>query len=103
MRRPRLLEKLQDEVRTIIPQGQEIVGEIDMNNMTYLRATIKESLRLHPVAPLLAPHLAMDDCYIDGYMVPAGTRVIVNAWAIGRDSTSQPPGGMRKISYLKDL
>ncbi|KAK1647695.1 hypothetical protein QYE76_065500 [Lolium multiflorum] len=88
MRRPHLLEKLQDEVRTIGPQGQEIVGEIDINNMTYLRATIKESLRLHPVAPLLAPHLAMDDCYIDGYMVPAGTRVIVNAWAIGRDSTS---------------
>uniref|UniRef100_A0ACD6ANG6 Uncharacterized protein n=1 Tax=Avena sativa TaxID=4498 RepID=A0ACD6ANG6_AVESA len=88
MRRPSLMKKLQDEVRSIVPRGQEVVSEIDMNNMKYLRAVIKESLRLHPVAPLLAPHLAMADCSIDGYKVPAGTRVIVNAWAIGRDSAS---------------
>jgi hypothetical protein len=88
MRRPHLMEKLQDEVRSNVPPGQGTVSENDMNNMTYLRAVIKESLRLHPVAPLLAPHLAMADCSIDGYMVPAGTRVVVNAWAIGRDSTS---------------
>ncbi|XBI87547.1 hypothetical protein VPH35_025623 [Triticum aestivum] len=88
MRRPRLIGKLQDEVRSIVPQGQEIVSEADMNNMTYLRAVIKESLRLHPVAPLLAPHLAMADCSIDGYMIPAGTHVFVNVWAIGRDSSS---------------
>ncbi|KAE8783866.1 Cytochrome P450 71C4 [Hordeum vulgare] len=88
MRRPHMMEKLQDEVRGIVPQGQEIISETDMNNMTYLRAVIKESLRLRPVAPLLAPHLAMADCIIDGYIVPAGTRVVVNAWAIGRDPSS---------------
>ena len=66
------MEKLQAEVRSNVPQGQEIVSEINVNNMAYLRAVIKESLRLHPVAPLLAPHLAMADCNIDGYMVPAG-------------------------------
>ncbi|VAH72129.1 unnamed protein product [Triticum turgidum subsp. durum] len=89
MRKPHLMVKLQDEVRGIIvPQGQEIIGETDMNNMTYLRAVIKESLRLHPLAPLLAPHLAMADCITDGYIVPARTRVVVNAWAIGRDPSS---------------
>ena len=41
-----------------------------------------------PIAPLLSPHLAMADCTIDGYMVLAGTCVVVNAWAIGRDSSS---------------
>ncbi|KAM0845993.1 hypothetical protein ACQ4PT_055972 [Festuca glaucescens] len=88
MRRPSLMRKLQDEVRSIVPQGQKIVSQNDMNSMAYLRAVIKESLRLHPVSPFLAPHLAMADCSIDGYMVPAGTRVIVNAWAIGRHLTS---------------
>ncbi|KAE8780411.1 Cytochrome P450 71C4 [Hordeum vulgare] len=88
MRRPHFMRKLQDEVRSIIPRGQEIVSETNMENMVYLRAVIKESLRLHPVAPLLAPHLAMADCTIDGCMVPAGTRVVINAWAIGRDSSS---------------
>ncbi|XP_048561620.1 indole-2-monooxygenase-like isoform X1 [Triticum urartu] len=85
MKKPHLMVKLQDEVRGIVPQRQEIIYETNMNNMTYLRAVIKESLRLHPLAPLLAPHLAMADCIIDGYTVPAGTRVVVNAWAIGRD------------------
>ncbi|XP_044447286.1 indole-2-monooxygenase [Triticum aestivum] len=88
MRRPRLIGKLQDEVRSIEPQGQEIVNEADISSMTYLRAVLKESFRFHPVAPLLAPHLAMADCSIDGYMIPAGTHVFVNVWAIGRDSSS---------------
>ncbi|KAF7020793.1 hypothetical protein CFC21_033845 [Triticum aestivum] len=88
MRKPHLMVKLQDEVRGIVPQGQEIISETDMNNMTYLRAVIKESLWLHPLAPLLAPHLARANCIIDGYIVPAGTRVAVNAWAIGRDPSS---------------
>jgi cytochrome P450 len=88
MKKPCLMQKLQDEVRSIVPRGQEIVCDIDMNNMKFLRAIIKETLRLHPAAPLLAPHLAMADCKIDGYMVPVGTRVVVNAWAIGRDSNS---------------
>ncbi|KAF0897138.1 hypothetical protein E2562_033934 [Oryza meyeriana var. granulata] len=86
MRRPHLLKKLQDEVRACIPNGQEIVREVDVDKMAYLRAVTKEGLRLHPVAPLLAPRISMADCNIDGYMIPLGTRVLVNVWAIGRDA-----------------
>ncbi|XP_037482740.1 indole-2-monooxygenase-like isoform X1 [Triticum dicoccoides] len=88
MRRPCLMRKLQDEVRSIVPLGQETVSETDIDKMTYLRAVIKESLRLYPVAPFLPPHLAMGDCNVVGYMVPAGTHILVNVWAIGRDSNS---------------
>ncbi|KAE8792424.1 Cytochrome P450 71C1 [Hordeum vulgare] len=87
VRSPCLIGKLQDEVRSIVPSGQEVVTEADISKMTYLRAVIKESLRLHPVAPLLVPHLAMIDGNIDGYMVPAETHVLINVWAIGRDSS----------------
>ncbi|VAH24415.1 unnamed protein product [Triticum turgidum subsp. durum] len=88
MRRPCLMRKLQDEVRSIVPLGQETVSETNIDKMTYLRAVIKESLRLYPVAPFLPPHLAMGNCNVVGFMVPAGTHILVNVWAIGRDSNS---------------
>ncbi|XP_039821748.1 indole-2-monooxygenase-like [Panicum virgatum] len=89
MQRPRVMRKLQAEVRSIVPKGQEIVSEADLNlnGMAYLRAVIKESLRLRNVTPLLAPHLSMASCSVDGFVVPAGVRVLVNAWTIGRDAS----------------
>jgi cytochrome P450 len=89
MRNPDLMTKLQTEVRNNTPEGQEMVAEENLATMSYLRAVVKETLRLHPPAPLLVPHLSTADCEVlDGYTVPAGTRVIVNAWAIGRDPES---------------
>ncbi|CAL5068701.1 unnamed protein product [Urochloa decumbens] len=86
MRRPHLMKKLQAEVRSCVPKGQEAVTEPDLAGMTYLRAVIKESLRLHNVTPLVAPRVSMASCSIDGYTVPAGVRVLINSWAIGRDA-----------------
>lgn len=86
MRRPDAMRKLQAEVRSIVPRDQELVSEANLSGMAYLRAVIKESLRLHPVAPLLAPHLSMSACEINGSVVPAGVRVLINIWAIGRDA-----------------
>ncbi|CAN6235527.1 unnamed protein product [Urochloa humidicola] len=54
MQRPRVMRKLQAEVRSVVPEGQEIVSEADLISMAYLLgAVIKESLRLRPVTPLL--------------------------------------------------
>ncbi|CAL5016096.1 unnamed protein product [Urochloa decumbens] len=84
---PHVMTKLQAEVRSIVPKEHDFVSEADLNdNMAYLRAVIKESLRLRAPAPLLAPHLSTATCsVVDGVMVPAGMRVMINVWAIGRD------------------
>ncbi|OEL32894.1 indole-2-monooxygenase [Dichanthelium oligosanthes] len=88
MRNPHLMTKLQAEVRENTPRGQEMVAQDNIVRMTYLRAVVKETLRLHPPAPLLLPRLSMVDCEVDGYTIPSGTRVIINEWAISRDPES---------------
>ncbi|CAN1804724.1 Trimethyltridecatetraene synthase [Linum perenne] len=42
-------------------------------------------LMKHPVAVLLAPHLALEDCTLGGYDVAKDTRVFINTWSMGRD------------------
>ncbi|KAJ8756141.1 hypothetical protein K2173_024688 [Erythroxylum novogranatense] len=61
------------------------VEEKDIVNLPFIDAIIKETMRLHPVAPMLVPRLAREDINIHGYDIQKGTRVLVNVWTIGRD------------------
>ena len=40
---------------------------------------------MHLPGPLLIPRVCAQACEIDGYHIPIKSRVIINAWAIGRD------------------
>lgn len=84
VRNPHVMKKLQDEVTRIAGKKARI-EEVDLPQMTYLKAIIKESMRLHPTGPLLVPRESMEDTEIQGYHIPKQTRVVVNVWAIGRD------------------
>ncbi|XP_021283912.1 cytochrome P450 83B1-like [Herrania umbratica] len=84
MKYPRCLKKAQDEVRSLIRKNDFVI-EDDIQDLTYLKAVIKETFRLQPIAPLLLPRETIRKSNISGYEIPAKTLVYVNAWAIGRD------------------
>ncbi|KAL6655784.1 hypothetical protein ACP70R_006610 [Stipagrostis hirtigluma subsp. patula] len=82
------MRKLQEEVRRAMSTDHDsMVTEQDLPTMEYLKAVIKETMRLHTPGPLLLPRESMEATRIGKarYDVPANTMVVVNAWAIGRD------------------
>ncbi|KAI0520423.1 hypothetical protein KFK09_007898 [Dendrobium nobile] len=84
LRRPELMKRAREEIITVVGFEREI-EESDISKLPLLQAILKETLRLHPPAPLLLPHKAEVSTEINGYLVPKNTQVLVNVWAIGRD------------------
>nr|CAB3497466.1 unnamed protein product [Digitaria exilis] len=85
IRRPAMMKKVQEEIRAAVGDKAERVHHDDLPKLRYLKMVVKETLRLHPAVPLLLPRETLRHVGICGYDVPAKTRVLVNAWAIGRD------------------
>ncbi|KAJ0795652.1 putative cytochrome P450 [Helianthus annuus] len=84
IKNPEFLKKVQQEVRDAVGKKGK-VEEDDLYKLDYLKAVIKEALRLYPVVPLLLPRESRDQCILEGYKIPKKTLVYVNAWAVGRD------------------
>ncbi|CAN7060849.1 unnamed protein product [Brassica oleracea var. botrytis] len=84
-RHPRVMKKLQEEIRTTLGPNKEKITEEDLEKAEYLKLVIEETFRLHPPAPLLLPRLTMSDVKIQGYNIPKNTMIQINTYAIGRD------------------
>jgi cytochrome P450 len=87
IRHPNIMKKLQEEGRRVA-NGRSHINEDDLINMKYLKAVVKETLRLHPPFSLLVPRQSRQDIILNGYDIKAGTHVIINAWGIARDPTN---------------
>lgn len=84
IKNPESMEKVVEELEGIV-LNQDSVKESNLLKLSYLQACIKETLRLHPPAPLLLPHRASETCQVMNYRIPKDAQVLVNVWAIGRD------------------
>ncbi|GJM98691.1 hypothetical protein PR202_ga15721 [Eleusine coracana subsp. coracana] len=84
LKNPELLANATEELDNVIGRDR-LVTETDLPHLPYIEAVLKETMRLHPPAPLLPPHLSRENTSVNGYAIPAGTIALVNVWAIARD------------------
>ncbi|OMO66333.1 Cytochrome P450 [Corchorus olitorius] len=83
---PQVFKKLRQEIFSVVGHGR-LVKESDLQNLPYLQAVVKETLRLHP--PSITVHrLSNEPCKIHGFNLKAKTRIIVNLYTIMRDPGS---------------
>lgn len=100
LRNPEVLAKARAELVQVIGKGNP-VEESDISRLPYLQAVVKETFRLHPAVPLLLPRRAEADVEVAGFTIPKGAQVMVNAWAIGRDSSTwEDPNEFKPERFL---
>ena len=81
---PHVLAKLQAELDQVVGLDRW-VDHSDIPHLPYLQAVVKETFRKHPPVPVLAPRMSSQATHVGGYVIPKGTRLFVNVWAIGHD------------------
>ncbi|XP_044443913.1 geraniol 8-hydroxylase-like [Triticum aestivum] len=78
LQNPETMKKLKEELSRVLGSKEHVEYS---DNLPYLQAVVKETLRLHAVVPL-APNKVEQTVEIQGYTIPKGSTVIVNLWAI---------------------
>ena len=81
---PEAQAKVYEEVRRNDAEPEVSDGE---GRMTYLRAVVLETLRLHPSAHLILPHGVQHDTEMCGYMLPKGAVINFFVSDFGLDDT----------------
>ncbi|CAI5475658.1 unnamed protein product [Closterium sp. Yama58-4] len=98
---PDMLERLRAEVDAAYARSASAAAEtgaaeagrsdlmvsLPLLEMPYLQAVLKESLRHHPVAPFLGPHITTGSVTLGGYHIPPNTMIQINGWGLAHDPT----------------
>ncbi|GJM91621.1 hypothetical protein PR202_ga08016 [Eleusine coracana subsp. coracana] len=89
LRHPEKMEKLRAELVARLGFN-DFIKDTDLDELPYLQAVVKETLRLHPAVPLIPREVVADGVSLAGFPVPVGTGVVINLWAIERDEKAWP-------------
>nr|GMD51793.1 geraniol 8-hydroxylase-like [Ipomoea batatas] len=81
---PNTMKKAQAELADVIGKGKPI-QEDDVIQLPYLQCIVKETCRMHPPVSLI-PRKVEQDVNLCGYTILKDSQILINVWAIGRDS-----------------
>ncbi|XP_059658257.1 premnaspirodiene oxygenase-like [Cornus florida] len=84
VKNPRIMKKAQAEVREALKGRSNNIDEKVIHELNYLKCIVKETLRLHPPGPLL-PRESIERDEINGYEIPAKTKILINVWEMSTD------------------
>ena len=69
LKNPEAIQKATEELDRVIGRDRW-VEEKDIVNLPYIEAIVKRNDASHPMAPLLVPRVAREDCKVAGYDIP---------------------------------
>uniref|UniRef100_A0A2P2J2F3 Cytochrome P450 n=1 Tax=Rhizophora mucronata TaxID=61149 RepID=A0A2P2J2F3_RHIMU len=98
---PESMSEAKAELAQVIGADRK-VEESDIDNLPFMQAVVKETLRCHPPIPFLVPRKAIHDTNFMGYDIPKNTQVLVNTWAIGRDPDAwEDPSSFKPERFIR--
>ncbi|KAF9003579.1 cytochrome P450 [Cyathus striatus] len=86
---PDIMKKAQQEIDSVVLPGS-FPEFRDEESLPYITAIVKEILRWQVIAPIAVPHTSSSDDIYNGYLIPAGSTLIPNVWAILHDEKVFP-------------
>nr|ANC28040.1 cytochrome P450 [Polyporus umbellatus] len=99
---PDVQKRAQEELDATI--GIDRLPQVsDQESLPYVSALVKEVLRWHVVAPIGVPHRSTEDDEVNGFIIPGGSIVMANIWAMSRDTESyQDPERFHPERFLRN-
>ncbi|KAF7535024.1 hypothetical protein G7054_g5727 [Neopestalotiopsis clavispora] len=86
---PEAMRKAQEEIDRVVGSDRLPTWE-DEQDLPYVRAMIKETLRWRPVNKFGMYHAASEDSWYGDYFIPKDSVVVLNWWAIHADPKRYP-------------
>ncbi|KAF2702973.1 cytochrome P450, partial [Pleomassaria siparia CBS 279.74] len=86
---PDVQRKAQEELDHVIG-GSRLPVSADRDDLPYIMATMKETHRWHPVAPMGLPHTSTAEDTCNGYRIPKGAMLMPNTWWFTHDPSVYP-------------
>ncbi|KDR69262.1 hypothetical protein GALMADRAFT_256096 [Galerina marginata CBS 339.88] len=102
---PHAMRRAQAEIDALLGVGAGSQHRLpdfeDAEGLPYVRALIKETMRWRPIAPLGVPHSIIADDTYEGMLIPKGSTVFANIYAMSKDEGMFPsPDEFKPERYL---